>query len=58
MAVFAASGAARVVLALPMLFLIREERAVERISYPRLAWKMLQLAPLAGLRRLFPGSSG
>jgi MFS family permease len=58
MAVFAVSGVARVALTLPMLFLIREERSVESISYPRLAWKMLQKAPLAGLRRLFPGSSG
>lgn len=58
MAVFVVSGLSRLVLVLPVLFLIREERAVERISYPRLALKMLLLAPRAGLRRLFPGSSG
>jgi MFS family permease len=58
MAVFVVSGLFRLVLVLPLLALVREVRSVERISYPRLALKLLLLTPRAGLRWLFPGSSG
>jgi hypothetical protein len=45
--VFLVSGLFRVVFAFPMLFLLREERAVLEISYPGLAMKLFTLPPRA-----------
>lgn len=57
-AVFLFSGLFRLVLALPLVAWIREERQVESISYPGLALKLLAMAPRALLRRWFPGRPG
>ena len=47
MGVFLASGVFRVLFVFPMLFLMREERAVPQISYPGLMLKLFTLPPRA-----------
>jgi len=58
LALFLVSGLFRLAFVLPLLALIREERKVERISYPGLVLKLLALAPRFLLRRWFPGRPG
>jgi MFS family permease len=52
---FVVSAIFRLVCVLPLLFLIREERKVPRISYPGLALKLLTLPSRALIRRWFSG---
>jgi MFS family permease len=58
LASFLVSGLFRLVLAFPLVLLIREERPVQSISYPALFAKLLAMAPRALLRRWFPGRPG
>ena len=58
LASFLISGLFRLVLAFPLVLLIREERPVQPISYPALFGKLLAMAPRALLRRWFPGRPG
>jgi MFS family permease len=55
LALFVISGIFRLVCVLPLLFMIREERAVQKISYPGLALKLLTLPSRALIRRWFSG---
>jgi MFS family permease len=55
---FLTSGLFRLLAVFPLVFLMREVRAVPHISYPALVVKLLSMAPRALLRRWFPGRPG
>jgi MFS family permease len=50
LAIFLVSGFFRLVFVFPMLFFIREERAVPKVSYPGLVVKLFTLPPRAFIR--------
>lgn len=52
---FFLSGLMRLLLALPVLFLLREERKVEHISYHDLMFKLVSIGPRRGLQLLVLG---
>jgi MFS family permease len=52
---FFLSGLIRLLLALPVLFLLREERKVEHISYHNLMFKLVSVGPRRGLQLLALG---
>jgi MFS family permease len=58
LASFLISGLFRLLVVFPLVLLVREERPVQRISYPALFAKLLSMAPRALLRRWFPGRPG
>jgi MFS family permease len=49
-ALFAASGAFRAVFAVPLLFLLKEVRVVEHISYRNLMFKLISMGPRRGMQ--------
>jgi MFS family permease len=55
---FFLSGLLRLLLACPLLLLLREERAVEHISYRRLMFKLMAIGPRRGLQLFLIGKAG
>ncbi|HUV07298.1 MAG TPA: MFS transporter [Spirochaetia bacterium] len=53
--IFLLSGLVRLLLALPLLFLLKEVRKVEHISYKNLMFKVLSIGPRRGLQMLLIG---
>jgi len=54
-ALFAVSGAFRVVFAIPLLLLLKEVREVEHISYRNLMFKLISMGPRRGVQMLVIG---
>ena len=54
---FFLSGVGRVLIAVPFLFFLKEERAVEHISYRQLMFKLMSVGPRRGLQLLLIGKA-
>lgn len=54
---FFLSGVGRVLIAVPFLFFLKEERAVEHISYRQLMFKLMSVGPRRGLQLFLIGKA-
>jgi len=53
--VFSLSGVLRMLIAVPFLFFLKEERAVEHISYRKLMFKLVSVGPRRGMQLFLIG---